>query len=64
MTSVSQHLEVVDLQEEMLLGRLLPIGPWDKATQLGVHISPLGVIPKKGRASQWQMIMDLWPQRQ
>lgn len=27
--------------------------------QLGVHISPLGVIPKKGRINQWQMIMDL-----
>lgn len=24
-----------------------------------IHISPLGVIPKKGRANSWCMIMDL-----
>lgn len=61
MTSASQHPEVVDryIQEEISIGRLLPIGPWNQAAQLGVHISPLGVIPKKGRVNQWRMIMDL-----
>ena len=30
-----------------------------QAREWGVHFSPLGVIPKKGRPNQWRLIMDL-----
>jgi len=35
------------------------VGSQELAQQLGVHVSPFGVIPKKGRANKWRLILDL-----
>ena len=61
MSSAAQHPEVVTqyIQNELLADHLLAIGPTELAAQLGLHVSLLGVIPKKGRANQWRLIMDL-----
>ena len=61
MSSAAQHLEVVEkyIQEEVSSGHLLPIGLVEHVAQLRVHVSPLGVIPKKGKTDQWRMIIDL-----
>ena len=56
------HIDVPEivteyLQREVLLGRMwkipLPILP------RGVHISPMGVIPKKNKPGKWRLIVDL-----
>ena len=53
MSSATQHPKVVTsyIQKELAAGHLLAIGPAELASQLGVHTSPLGVIPKKGRCT-------------
>ena len=55
-----QHPQVVAqyIQNEIAANHLRLIGSADCAEQLGIHISPLGVIPKKGRINQWHLIMD------
>ena len=58
MLSASQHPEVVEayLQEEVSLGRLLPLPP-GVCPQL--HISRFGVIPKSNNPGKWRLITDL-----
>ena len=45
--------------KELQAGRIACVGTVERAQELGVHISPLGVIPKKGRANCWRLILDL-----
>ena len=37
----------------------MAIGTTREAEQMGVHCSPFGVIPKKGKAGRWRLIVDL-----
>ena len=55
------HPQVVSryIATEVELHRIARIGPSSSASHLDIQISPLGVVPKKGRADQWRMIMDL-----
>ena len=58
MRSASEHPKVVHdyLSEESTKGRI--IGPLDPARWPDVHISRLGVIPKK-QSDRWRLILDL-----
>ena len=47
------------LTEERQQGRLVSVGSRREADKLGVHCSPFGVIPKKGRQNKWRLIIDL-----
>ncbi len=38
---------------------MVAVGKADQASELGVHCSPFGVIPKKGKAGKWRLIVDL-----
>ena len=60
MTSTLAHPEVVDsyLSEEARTGRVLKIErAW--VGMLAPHISPFGVIPKRGQPGKWRLILDL-----
>ena len=35
------------------------MGRLEQAEALGVHCSPIGVIPQKGKAGKWRLIVDL-----
>ena len=61
LSSARQHPQVVEkyLREEKRLGRMVAVGKADQASELGVHCSPFGVIPKKGKAGKWRLIVDL-----
>ena len=61
MSSASEHWEVVEsyIQKEVQAGRMVAIGTTREAEQMGVHCSPFGVIPKKGKAGRWRLIVDL-----
>ena len=48
-----------DIQKEVQAGRMVAIGTTWEAEQMGVHCSPFGVIPKKGKAGRWRLIVDL-----
>ena len=56
--SVREHPEVVQeyLKQKVMAGRIIEVGDLRQAQALGIHCSPFGVIPKKGRAGRW---MDL-----
>ena len=56
--SVRDHKEVVTkyIQGERGAGRLL--GPFQRDKMPGVHVSPLGVIPKS-EPGKWRLILDL-----
>ena len=47
------------LVDEAAAGRVLAVGSKEMAAGLGVHCSPFGVIPKKGRENKWRLIVDL-----
>lgn len=58
------HPQVVSnyIAKELELQRIALVGPAATTTtisQFNIQLSPLGVIPKKGRVDQWRMIMDL-----
>ena len=59
--SALAHPQVLSnyIAKELEMQRIACIGSSSDTTQLNIHISPLGVIPKKGRVDQWRMIMDL-----
>ena len=59
--SANAHQEVVSayLDQELKLGRIALVGSQEIAQQLGVHVSPFGVIPKKGKPNKWRLILDL-----
>ncbi len=61
LSSVKQHPEVVQeyLEKEQEGGRVFAVGKSEQAQALGVHCSPFGVIPKKGKVGRWRLIVDL-----
>ena len=61
MKSADERQEVVTayLDKELQADRIALVGSQESAQQLGVHVSPFGVIPKKGRANKWRLILDL-----
>ena len=61
MVSVRQHPEVVQeyLARELEAGRIVEVGHSTHAAAMGIHCSPFGVIPKKGKAGRWRLIVDL-----
>ncbi len=61
LASVREHPEVVQeyLDNELEKGRVIAVGKTEEADALGVHCSPFGVIPKKGKAGRWRLIVDL-----
>ena len=50
---------VVDvyIANEVTLGRL--IGPLAREVAVGMHVSPIGLVPKAHQAGKWRMIVDL-----
>ena len=61
MLSASEQPEVVEnyQQEELRADRVICIPSLEEAKELGVHYSPFGVIPKKGKPDKWRLIVDL-----
>ena len=59
--STEEHPQEVTayITKEVDAKHVFLIGSPSQARRLRVHFSPLGVIPKKGRPNQWQLIMDL-----
>ena len=59
--SSMEHPDVIDeyIKSELSAGHLARVGPVDGGSTLGIHISPIGVIPKKERINKWRLIMDL-----
>ena len=60
MLSAVQHPQLVRdyLKEELAQNRVVQF-PKPAAEQLGVHCSPIGVIPKKHQPNKWRLIVDL-----
>jgi len=60
MASALQHPDVVSdyLQQEVLLNRMVVIPP-AQVPYIHCHVSPFGVIPKKGKPGKWRLIVDL-----
>ena len=61
MLSASAHREVVShyLTEELQATQLVCVGSEEVARSMGIHCSPLGVIPKKNRPNKWRLIINL-----
>ena len=61
MSSAGEQQEVVSLylDQELKANHIALVGSQEKAQDLGVHVSPFGVIPKKGKANKWRLILDL-----
>ena len=38
---------------------MMAVGSGGQAEALGVHCSPIGIIPKKDKAGRWRLILDL-----
>jgi len=61
MLSVGSHKDIVCtyLKAKLQEGRVACCGPMGMAKWLNIHVSPFGVIPKKGRPNRWWLILDL-----
>ena len=61
MASENAHQDVVSayLDQELKSDRIALVGSQELAQRLGVHVSPFGVIPKKGKPNKWRLILDL-----
>ena len=46
------------LHTELSLNRLVKLSN-KEADELGIHCSPIGIIPKKGKPGKWRLIVDL-----
>lgn len=59
--SATEHPRVVTeyIANELSSQHLLEARPEAGLSHPDIHVSPLGVIPKKGRVNSWRMIMDL-----
>ena len=59
--STTDHEEVVSkyIQDELTLDDIGELGSIQIAHRFGIQISPISVIPKKGRQNAWRLIMDL-----
>jgi len=49
---VSQYI-----QDELARNQIGHVGSLETALSLGIQLSPLGAIPKKGKSDKWQLIM-------
>ena len=49
----------IPIDQELKLRRIALVGSQEIAQQLGVHVNPFGVIPKKGKPNKWRLILDL-----
>jgi len=49
----------VYLDKKREAGRVIAVGSAEQIEALGVHCSPLGIIPKKDKVGSWRLIMDL-----
>lgn len=59
-SALSQESIISDyISKELQAGRISSVGPVTEADRLGIHTSPLGVIPKKGQPNKWRLILDL-----
>ena len=60
MRSAGEQPQVVKdyLDKEVASGRLWEVGSVEAAA-MGVHCSPFGVIPKRGKPGKWRLIVDL-----
>jgi len=61
MSSAGKQQEVVSsyLDKELKADRIALVGSQEEAQDVGIHMSPFGVIPKKGKANKWRLIQDL-----
>ena len=61
MLSAIEHPQIVTdyIRGELTSHHLHLVGPTSSLNLPLVHLSPLGVIPKKGRPNCWRLIMDL-----
>ena len=61
MLSAIEHPQIVTdyIRGELTFHHLHLVGPTSLLNLPLVHLSPLGVIPKKGRPNCWRLIMDL-----
>ena len=59
--SARNHPHVVSqyIQEELARNQIGHVGSLETASSLGIQLSPLGAIPKKGKPDKWRLIMDL-----
>ena len=61
MRSAEEQPQVVQayLDKEVAEGRVWVVGSVEEAAAMGVHCSPFGVIPKRGKPGKWRLILDL-----
>ena len=61
MRSAEEQPQVVQayLDKEVDEGRVWDVGSVEEAAAMGVHCSPFGVIPKRGKPGKWRLILDL-----
>ena len=61
MLSALAHREVMSryITQELQATRLVCVGSEEVACSMGIHCSPLGVIPKKNRPNKWRLITNL-----
>ena len=61
MLSASAHRQVVShyIMEELQATQLVCVGSEEVASSMGIHCSPLGVIPKKNKPNKWRLIINL-----
>jgi len=61
MSSAGKQQEVVSsyLDKELKADCIALVGSQEEAQDVGVHVSPFGVIPKKGKANKWRLILEL-----
>ena len=61
MVSAGEQPQVVQdyLDREVKEGRIWEVGSVQEATDMGVHCSPFGVIPKRSSPGKWRLIVDL-----
>ena len=56
--SDSQAIVSEYLESQLLANRVVKLTD-EEAQKMGVHCSPIGVIPKKNRPGHWRLIVDL-----
>lgn len=61
MWSASEHPDIVSdyLENEVSLNKIARIGHPERASELKIHCSPFGVIPKRNQVNKWRLILDL-----
>ena len=47
------------MDQELKAGKVALVGSEEIAQHLDIHVSPFGVIPKKGKPNKWRLILDV-----